>query len=143
MKSRFTRTTILWVGLLMVALLLASCAPSQPPLPAPLPAGQIKGTLVANGEPIAGTLLYIAIAPQDGAGSVWVQMHDATADGDGNFIYENMEPGKYMLMLGEKGPSGLSIKYVMKDGDRFTFELPEGSGVDLGEVDASVTLRFQ
>ena len=132
MKSKFVRKAHFFGCLLLGVMLLVSCAPS-------LPAGQIQGKLVANGEPLSEQLVYIAIAPEEGAESAWVKLNDTTTDVEGNFLYENMKPGKYLLMVGNPGQFGAMFEYVIKDGERYTFVLHDGKGVDIGEVDASIT----
>ncbi|MBN1304372.1 MAG: hypothetical protein JXA13_08045 [Anaerolineales bacterium] len=135
MIKKAANTNKLAISLLASMLLLVSCTQASPALPA----GQVNGRLVANGKPLSGVTVYIAIAPQEGTGSTWVKMNNTTADESGNFIYENMAPGNYLLMVGGKEALGSSFKYVIKDGERYTFELPEEKGIDLGEVDATVT----
>jgi hypothetical protein len=133
MKVRDTKRPC-FVLILITTLLLVSCAPAAPALPA----GQVTGKLLANGEPLGDVTVYIAIAPE-GSDSAWVKLNDTTADSEGNFMYENMAPGKYLLMVGKEGAFGGSFEYVIQNGERFIFELPDGEGVDLGEVDATVT----
>jgi hypothetical protein len=132
MKSRLTRTKKTWIGMLLVALLLTSCTS--------VPAGQIKGTLVANGKPLKGYPIAIALIP---SGQTQMKMARINTDKAGNFSVENAQAGNYMILLASMGgPTGISFEAVLKDGKIYTFELPEGQGVDLGTVDASSTQPY-
>lgn len=136
MKLRFSQTIKpFFILLLLVSMLLIHCQPLQ--------AGQVKGKLVADGKPLRGYPIAIELIPTSEHAKT--SMHLINTDGAGNFLVKSAQPGRYIILLAKisMNASTLSFYVVLKNGSIYTFELPEGKGIDLGTVDASARKFWQ
>jgi len=104
-----------------------------------VPQGQVRGVLTdGKGHPFAEKVdVLVAKILDEASGKIELNTSwKSPLDDSGAFLIKNVPPGNYCLVLFFKlrGVFGLVLK---EEGKRFSFELPQNSGVDLERVDAS------
>ncbi len=127
----------LLIILILAALVLTTCG-----VITPVPSGQVRGILFEKdlSSPVDVALAYI----DKTYGAVVVDFTlISTPNDSGDFIIENVPPGRYFLALCYKQSTDTGemiiteIGLVFKEGKIFTFEMPQDSGIDLGRIDTS------
>ena len=131
-----TRSMYRFVPVLIVAtIFMASCSS--------LPSGQVKGILVQGGEPLSGRMIFLGKFNnvENDQGTIELNTSWKTkTDDDGSFFFEGMLEGKYTIII-FSDINGFS--YVLEGGEKYSFELTEASGVNLGRIDATNTSPVQ
>lgn len=97
----------------------------------------VKGTLLYNGKPVSGTLLYLSEIIYGSNGKKWVRFNRlsnnrTSTDKQGNFIFYNIPPGEYGLVL-----DTIVNSYLLSrpSGSEIVIELEKGDQINLGVLD--------
>ena len=96
---------MMYLRLASATLVLAALAAAQPP-PAtdPKDLATLSGkTVSAAGQPLKKTALSLrSVGGAAGSGLV-LQNYTATSDGEGKFVFEGLQPGRYQLTAERQG----------------------------------------
>lgn len=157
-----------FIGVFALALLLAGCAgqaaPSNttnatsgaPAAAAPTPSSDKVGTVTgkllnsnkqSTAKPMAEAPLYLGtiLKSQAGAeGLVQLVRENApktTVDAQGNFVFTNVPPGRYGLMLDT--PRGAILLNKPVTGENMVADVSGGQVFDFGELTYNIDVQFQ
>jgi hypothetical protein len=101
--------------------------------------GAVSGTLLINRQPRPAASLYLADVIQDDRGAEMVASYDpansprAFTDSSGNFLYVNIPPGRYGLVLDSVIASYL-LHYPDRD-EPILITITAGEVTDIGDLD--------
>lgn len=102
--------------------------------------GLVQGKIYFKGKPLASKLLYLADVLQDSNSNVDIATSldvnvapRATTDNDGNYIFQNVKPGRYGLILYEGTSSYLLLN--PENNKAIVLDVSSGKDVDLGKMD--------
>lgn len=129
------------MSLTFVVLVLSACSTLQA---TPVPQGQVRGVLIDEGGnplPDREVDVFLATILDEASGEIQLNTSwQSTLDDSGAFLIEDVPPGKYCLVIffQQRGTFGI----VLNEDERFAFEMPQDSGIDLGKVDASQIRLF-
>ena len=110
--------------------------------------GHAQGMIINRGpdhttEPLGNRILYLAqmLPNTDGAPSGIVRVDENSApmtvtDGDGRFVFENVEPGYYALAI--KIPRDLLLARDVNNGEDVLIEVKAGEAVAIGVIIVSL-----
>lgn len=138
--NRYQSLIIIW-SFFTAMLLIMGCRKGGAPA---VPNGQVKGILVdEEGHPFPSNEVDVMLAtiPDEASDKIVLNTSwQSPVDDSGAFLIENVPPGKYCLVLFFK--RRLNFGVVLKEDERFTFEMAQKSGIDLGRVNASQVRLF-
>lgn len=123
-------------------LILSACNTLQ--ASPPVPQGQVRGVLIdeeGNPFPEGEVDVFLATILDEASGEIQLNTSwQSNLDDSGEFLIEDVPSGKYCLVIFIKQNGTFGV--VLNEDERFAFEMPQDSGIDLGKVDASQIRLF-
>lgn len=118
----------------------AARPPAEPTPTQDATLGRVKGRLLENSRPAPNVILYLAEVVKDPSGTEMVVSYDrstspnTTTDEQGNFVFVNINPGRYGLIL-DIVVDAYFLHYPGGENKQILFSVEVDQETDLGKLD--------